>query len=199
MVGGVIADRFDRRRVLLVTQVVMSLAALSLAVLTWLDVITVWHILVISFASAFFFAVDNPTRQALVPDLVGKRLVTSAIGLNSAAWNGAAVIGPSIAGVLLSVISVAGLFFWNGISYAAVIAAILLMPPLPERTISRRSVFGQLADGMRYIGSRRAVWGLLLLISIPSVLARPYLQLMPVFARDILKVGASGYGVLMAA
>ena len=197
--GGVIADRFNRRRVLVVTQLVMMTAALALAALTWTGVVTVWHILAISFASSIFFAVDNPTRQALVPDLVGKQHLTSAIGLNAAAWNGAAVIGPSIAGVLLVAVSAAGLFFLNGLSYLGVVLAVLAMPPLPARAVSRRSVAGQLADGMGYIRTRRPVWGLLLLIAIPSVLARPYLQLMPYFARNVLDRGSTGYGVLMAA
>jgi MFS family permease len=197
--GGVIADRFDRRRVLVVTQCAMLVSALVLAALTWTGVVTVWHILLISFVSAFFFAVDNPTRQALVPDLVGREQLSSAIGLNSAAWNGAAIIGPSIAGALLALISAAGLFFLNGVSYIGVVLAVLVMPQLPRRELSRRSVTGQLADGMGYIRSRRAVWGLLLLIAIPSVLARPYVQLMPFFARNVLHRGATGYGILMAA
>jgi MFS family permease len=199
LVGGVIADRFDRAKVLFITQVILSLGSILLAALTWLGVVTVWHILAITFVTAVAFAIDNPTRQALVPDLVGRQHVTSAIGLNSAAWNGAAILGPSVAGALLAVMSAGGLFFLNGISRAPVLYAIVKMPPLPERARSRRSALEQLADGMRYVGAHRMVWGLLLLIAIPSVLARPYVQLMPFFARDVLHAGATGYGILMAA
>jgi MFS family permease len=199
LVGGVLADRFDRRRILLVTQSVAGVGSLLLAVLTATGYVTVWHILTISFVVSVFFAVDNPTRQALVPDLVGKERLTSAIGLNSAAWNGAAVIGPSVAGVLIAVISISGAFFLNAISYLAVIWAVLVMPELPRKALQRRSMAAQLADGMRYIRRYQTVWGILLLISIPSLCARPYIQMMPVFARDVLGLGASGYGVLMAA
>ena len=199
LIGGVLADRFDRRRILIVTQSVAMISSILLAVLVMLDVVTVWHILTISFISSIFFAADNPTRQALVPDLVGKERLTSAIGLNSAAWNGAAVIGPSIAGILIAVVGVAGAFALNAASYLAVMGAVITMPELPRYSRTQRSVAGQLADGMRYISGERAIWGILLLIAIPSLGARPYIQMMPVFARDILGLGATGYGVLMAA
>ncbi len=199
LIGGVLADRFDRRRILIVTQSVAMISSILLATLVIFDVVTVWHILTISFITSVFFAADNPTRQALVPDLVGKERLTSAIGLNSAAWNGAAVIGPSIAGILIAVVGVAGAFVLNAVSYIAVMGAVITMPELPRYASTRRSVAGQLADGMRYIGGQRAIWGILLLIAIPSLGARPYIQMMPVFARDVLGLGATGYGVLMAA
>lgn len=199
LIGGVLADRFDRRRILIVTQSVAMISSVLLAALVILDVVTVWHILTISFISSVFFAADNPTRQALVPDLVGKERLTSAIGLNSAAWNGAAVIGPSIAGILIAVVGVSGAFLLNAASYLAVMGVVVTMPELPRYASTKRSVAGQLADGMRYISEHRAIWGILFLIAIPSLGARPYLQMMPVFARDILGLGATGYGVLMAA
>jgi len=121
------------------------------------------------------------------------------VGLNSAAWNGAAIIGPSIAGVLLAVMSAAGLFMLNGLSYFAVIGALFVLPELPRRAVARRSAVGQLADGLRYISEYRLIWGMLLLIAVPSIVARPYVQLMPVFARDVLGRGSAGYGLLMAA
>jgi len=199
LVGGVLADRFDRRRILIVTQLVAMISALILAILVVVDSVEIWHVLLIAFVSSIFFAVDNPTRQALVPDLVGKERLTSAIGLNSAAWNAAAVVSPSVAGILIAVVSIAGAFFLNAASYLAVIAAVVLMPPLPLKTASRGSMLSQLAAGVSYIRSERIVWGILILIAIPSVLARPYIQMMPVFARDVLNMGATGYGVLMAA
>ncbi len=199
LIGGVLADRFDRRRILIVTQSVAMISSILLAVLVITDVVTVWHILTISFISSIFFAADNPTRQALVPDLVGRERLTSAIGLNAAAWNGAAVIGPSIAGILIAVVGVSGAFALNAASYLAVMGVVMTMPELPRYASTKRSVAGQLADGMRYIGGQRAIWGILLLFAIPSLGARPYIQMMPVFARDVLGLGATGYGVLMAA
>jgi MFS family permease len=199
LIGGVIADRFDRRRILIVTQIIAAISAGLLGVLVITDLVRIWHVLLIAFVSSIFFAVDNPTRQALVPDLVGRDRLTSAIGLNSAAWNAAAVVGPSIAGILIAAVSIAGAFLLNAVSYLAVIGAVLTMPALTKQSGARRSMLAQLGDGLAYIRSRRVVWGILLLIAIPSILARPYIQMMPVFARDILGLGATGYGVLMAA
>ncbi len=199
LVGGVLADRFSRTRILMVTQTVMALSSLVIALLTVAGLITVWHILLISFISSVFFAVDNPTRQALVPDLVGRDRLASAIGLNSAAWNAAAIIGPSVAGVLIAVVSISGAFFLNAASYIPVLIAVAMIPPLERRAHASHSMFRQLSEGLGYIRSDRAIWGILLLIAVPSIAARPYTQMMPVFARDILGLGATGFGVLMAA
>ncbi|HMM43880.1 MAG TPA: MFS transporter, partial [Thermomicrobiales bacterium] len=166
--------------------------------LTVAGVITVWHILVISFISSVFFAVDNPTRQALVPDLVGRDHLASAIGLNSAAWNAAAIIGPSVAGVLIPVVSISGGFNVM-VDANTVLPAGAMTPPLERRAQASRSMLRQLSEGLDYIRSDRTIWGILLLIAVPSVAARPYTQMMPVFARDILGLGATGFGVLMAA
>ena len=199
LVGGVLADRFSRTRILMVTQAGMALSSLVIALLTVSGLITVWHLLVISFVSSVFFAVDNPTRQALVPDLVGRDRLTSAIGLNSAAWNAAAIIGPSIAGILIAAVSISGAFFLNAASYIPVLIAVAIIPPLERRAPTSRSMIRQLSEGLGYIRSDRAIWGILLLIAVPSIAARPYTQMMPVFARDILGLGATGFGVLMAA
>ncbi len=199
LVGGVLADRFPRTRILMITQTVMALSSLAIALLTIAGLITVWHILAISFISSVFFAVDNPTRQALVPDLVGRERLASAIGLNSAAWNAAAIIGPSVAGILIAVISISGAFFLNAASYIPVIIAVAMIPPIERRARTSHSMLRQLGDGLGYIRSDRAIWGILLLIAIPSIAARPYTQMMPVFARDVLGLGATGFGVLMAA
>ncbi|MCC6934881.1 MAG: MFS transporter [Thermomicrobiales bacterium] len=199
LVGGVLADRFSRTRILMITQSVMALSSLVIAILTVAGVITVWHLLVISFISSVFFSVDNPTRQALVPDLVGRDKLASAIGLNSAAWNAAAIIGPSVAGVLIAAVSISGAFFLNAASYIPVLIVVGLIPRVERKVTASRSMSRQLSEGLSYIRSDRIIWGILLLIAIPSVVARPYTQMMPVFARDVLGLGATGFGVLMAA
>lgn len=199
LVGGVLADRFSRTRILMITQSVMALSSLVIAILTVAGVITVWHLLVISFISSVFFSVDNPTRQALVPDLVGRDKLASAIGLNSAAWNAAAIIGPSVAGVLIAAVSISGAFFLNAASYIPVLIVVGLIPRVERKVTASRSMSRQLSEGLSYIRSDRIIWCILLLIAIPSVVARPYTQMMPVFARDVLGLGATGFGVLMAA
>ncbi|MCO5176789.1 MAG: MFS transporter [Thermomicrobiales bacterium] len=183
----------------MITQTVMALSSLVIAILTVAGVITVWHLLIISFISSVFFSVDNPTRQALVPDLVGREKLASAIGLNSAAWNAAAIIGPSVAGILIAAVSISGAFFLNAASYIPVLIVVAMIPRVERKATTSRSMTRQLNEGLAYIKSDRIIWGILLLIAIPSVVARPYTQMMPVFARDVLGLGATGFGVLMAA
>src|SRR5437588_2648061 len=125
--AGAVADRVDRRRLLLVTQSTAGVLALLLAVLTSTGVVRVWEIMAIAFLSATTMAFDNPSRQALVPDMVGRDRLMNAVGLNSAAWNGAAVIGPSLAGVAIGVVGVAGCFYLNAASFLAVVWALWAM------------------------------------------------------------------------
>jgi len=196
--GGVLADRLDRRKVLLVTQASAGMLALALGLLDAFGIVAIWHILLIAFLSAVVMAIDNPTRQALVPDLVGKENIPSAVGLNSAAWNGAAVVGPALAGLLVAAIGTAGAFLLNGVSYLAVLAVVYRMPAQPPKGDMRESILQNLVAGLRYIRSDRRIWGLMLTISVPTFFGRPYLQFMPVFAQNVLRVGAGGYGALMA-
>ena len=192
LIGGVLADRLDRRRLLLFTQTTAGLLALILGVLDLTGVVTVWQILVLAFLSAVVMAVDNPTRQAFVPDLVGTN-IASAVGLNSAAWNAAAVIGPSLAGVLVATISTAGAFFLNGLSYVAVVYAVWRIAPRPLQARKRQSILENLSDGLSFILKDRRIWGLVVVLAVPTFLAGPYSQFMPIFAQDVLHRGAGGY------
>ncbi|MBX6342782.1 MAG: MFS transporter, partial [Thermomicrobiaceae bacterium] len=198
LIGGVLADRIERRTMLLFTQTSAGLLALLLGLLNAAGVVTIWHILVISFLSSTVMALDNPARQALVPDLVGKDRIPSAVGLNSAAWNGAAVIGPSVAGVLVAWVSTAGAFILNGLSYFAVVWAVWTLPRQP-RLGGQQPMLKNLLAGLDFIRRDRRIWGLMLVAAVPALLGRPYQQLMPIFARDVLHGDASAYGVLMAA
>jgi MFS family permease len=154
----------------------------------------------IAFCSAATMSFDVPARQSLVPDLVGKDRLMNAVGLNSAAWNGAAVIGPSLAGVMLGLIGPAGCFWLNAVSYLAVVVSVARM-----RTGGRRSVkkdagmWASLKEGIGFIRGNPVVLALCALAAGSSLFGRPYQQLMPVFARDVLGGGPSAYGALMAA
>jgi MFS family permease len=199
LIGGVLADRLDRRRLLIFTQTSAGVVALLLGLLDFTGIITVWQILFLSFCSACIMAIDNPTRQALVPDLVGKENIASAVGLNSAAWNAAAVIGPSIAGVLVAAISTAGAFFLNSVSYLVVVYAVWRISPRPRQPRSGQSILQNLTAGLSFITKDRRIWGLVVVLAVPTFFGSPYIQFMPIFAQDILHRGAGGYGVLMAA
>jgi MFS family permease len=197
--GGVLADRVDRRRLLLFTQSSAAFLAIILGFLDLTGLVTVWQILLLAFLSSVVMAIDNPARQALVPDLVGKENIASAVGLNSAAWNSAAIIGPSVAGVLVAAISTAGAFFINGVSYFAVVFALWRIKPRPQVPRAPQSLLQNLTGGLRFMLADRRIWGLIIVLSVPTFLGRPYLQLMPIFASNVLHRGAGGYGFLMAA
>ncbi|ACM06971.1 MFS transporter [Thermomicrobium roseum] len=197
LVGGAVADRVDRRRILLVTQSLAALLALLLGILDLTGTIRPWQILAIAFATATVMAFDNPARQAMVPGLVGNDRVASAVGLNSAAWNAAAVIGPSLAGLLVAAAGTGWAFVLNGVSYLPVLWAVWTIAPAPPERTSTTSLLVHVRVGLRAVRHDRRLLGLLTLLAVPTFLGRPYLQLMPVFARDILHTSAAGYGALM--
>ena len=199
LAGGVVADRVDRRRLLLTTQAIVGGLSLLLAVLTSLEIVTVWQIMTIAFLSASVMSFDMPARQAMVPDLVGKDRLMNAVGLNSAAFSGAAVIGPSLAGVLIGANGVAGCFYLNAVSFLATIAALLVIRAPGKGGAKRGAMWDKLTEGLRYIRGHRVVFALFALVAVPSLFGRPYQQLMPVFARDVLGGGPRLYGLLMAA
>jgi len=196
--AGVVADRVDRRKLLIVTQSLAGVFALILGILTSMGVITVWMIMVLAFMSAAVAAFDNPTRQALVPDIVGKEYIANAVALQSAAFNGTGILGPSLAGLALGFIGIAACFYINAISFIAVIIALFLMASVPNRTMRKQTMFENLREGFRYVRGNRTVGALLILIALVGLLGRPYSQLMPAVQRDVLHVGATGLGMLMA-
>ncbi|MBE3590816.1 MAG: MFS transporter [Firmicutes bacterium] len=199
LVGGAAADRFDRRRLLYVTNTAAAVLSLLLAVLTWTGTVRVWHILAIGLLSAAVLSFDQPTRQAFIPTLVPRELLMNAISLNSMTFNGAAVFGPALAGALVPWIGLGGNFFLNALSYAAVPLALwrMKLPPQPER--APRRVADDLREGLRYVRGRPDLLALLAAAAGLSFFARSYVALLPVFARDILKAGVQGLGLLMAA
>jgi MFS family permease len=196
--AGVVADRVDRRKLLIVTQTLAGVFALALGILTSMGIITVWMIMVLAFVSAAVAAFDNPTRQALVPDIVGKEYVANAVALQSAAFNGTGILGPSLAGLALGFIGIAACFYINAISFLAVIIALFLMSSVPNRVMRKQTMFQNLREGFGYVRSNRTVAALLLLIALVGLLGRPYTQLMPAVQQDVLHVGATGLGLLMA-
>ena len=200
--GGVVADRVPRLRLLKVTQITALCLALVLAVLTSAGVITVWQIALLSLLSGTVNAFDQPTRQALLPDLVRREDLTNAIALNSAAWQGAAMFGPALAGLAIGWVGIAGAFYANAASFLAVVAALLLMRGVPERSADAREprgLFDDLAQGLRYVRATRLVWTLLVLSVVTSVFGRSYVQLLPAFAGAVLHVGPRELGLMMSA
>ena len=198
--AGVLADRVDRRRLLLCTQALSCTLATTLAALTAAGAVRIWYVLALTFLSGTVMAFHMPTWQAVIPDLVGKERLVNAVGLNSAAFNGAAVVGPAIAGVVLGAFGPAACFAINAASYLAVVAALLaIRTPSVGQAGGAVNLAENVGTGLRFIGRRRLILALFALAAIVSLAARPYLQLLPIFARDVLGGDARLYGSLMAA
>jgi len=198
--GGVVADRVNKRKLIITTQTCAMLLAFTLAILVTLKIIQVWHIVMLAFFLGTVNSFDTPTRQAFVVEMVGKEDLTNAIGLNSAMFNTARMVGPAVAGLLIAALGVAGCFWLNGVSFIAVIIGLAFI----QNTFKAERREGgtplkNLLEGLRYLWSNKVVLALIANVAVSSIFGMPYMMLMPVFAKQILKGGPSTYGVLLAA
>jgi MFS family permease len=198
--AGVIADRTDKRRTVIITQTLSMLLAFVLAGLALTRVVTVWQVMGLAAVLGVVNAFDIPTRQSFLIEIVGKEDLMNAIALNSSMFNAARVVGPAIAGALIGLVGVGMCFLLNGVSYIAVIASLLAMrlPPFQPRP-SATSAWSGFREVLVFLRSDRRVETLVVLTAILSVFGFPFLVMMPVFARDVLHVNAAGYGALTAA
>jgi len=198
--GGALADRGDRRRIIIVTQTCSMVLPLVLAALTFTGAVRVWHVFVLATCLGIVNAFDIPTRQAFLVEMVGHEDLMNAIALNSSMVNGARVVGPAVAGLLVAAVGEAWCFLLNGLSYTAVIAGLLMMHVQARtRAAATASAWHQAVEGFRFAVRAAPVRTLLMLIGIVSFAGMPYAVLMPVFAESILHGGARGLGLLMAA
>ena len=198
--GGIVADRINRQRVVIGTQISSMILALVLATLTLTGVIQVWHIFVLGGLLGVVNAFDIPARQSFLVDMVGKEDLMNAIALNSSMFNGARIIGPAVAGILVAKIGEGWCFFANALSYIAVIAGLLMMRvSRPARLAPHGPALAHLIEGYRFARHTAPIRALLLLLGLVSLVAMPYTVLMPVFADQILHGGARGLGILMGA
>jgi MFS family permease len=197
--GGIAADRFNRRRIVIGTQNAAMVLAFILAALTLSNRVHVWHIFVLASLLGFVNAFDIPGRQSFLVDMVGKDDLMNAIALNSSMFNGARIIGPAVAGILVAKIGEGWCFFANGISYIAVIVGLLLMNVhSPARAVGA-SPLEHMMEGFRFVNRTAPIRALLLLLGVVSLVGMPYVVLMPIFADQILHGGARGLGILMGA
>lgn len=199
--AGVVADRFDRHKVLLTTQAFSMLQATTLAVLVLIETIQIWHVLVLSTILGIINAYDIATRQAFVIQMVDKREdVSNAIALNSSMFNVARLVGPSVAGVLIAAVGEGICFLINAVSYIAVIGSLLLMRLKPfEQVVEKRKVWQSLKEGFSYAFGFPPIRALISIVACLSLFGMPFSVLMPVFARDILHGNANTLGYLMGA
>jgi MFS family permease len=205
LAGGVLADVFDRRRLLVAAQVGSGLSALTLGILISTGTVQPWMILVLSFITGSCMSLAGPSYQALTVELVDRCDLSNAIALNSTQFQLSRVIGPMFAGVALKMFGVAGCFYLNAISYVAVVVALLSVRLLrsraterPRPTSDRFSAFWQdLVAGLKYVWGRPRVFWLLMISAWTSLFGTPYLTMLPVFAHDVFHLGDSGFALMM--
>ena len=209
LIGGVLADRLDRRRTLLMSQYVQTSTAITLAALVYFGHIQIWHILALSFITGCAQAFGGPAYQSLIPSLVQKRDLTNAIALNSIQFNVARVLGPLFAGAVLSLFAnwgfsesspeaMAACFTLNALSYLVVIYALVSLHVKHIPPLTTQPMLDELRSGVRYVRSTPAIPPLIVLAFATTFLGMPLLTLLPVYARDIYQQGVGEYSRMMA-
>jgi len=198
--GGVVADRMNKRKILIFTQSAFMLLAFLLAVLTQAKIITPYQIMFLAVLNGIVMAFDGPARQAVVAELVEKKHLLNAIALNSIAFNASRIIGPALAGILIASIGMSGCFYINGISFFAVLVALLSIR-MNDRLKEDRNLpsLDALKAGFKIINDNRIMLVLITIVGAVSLFGVSYVILMPVFAHDVLRVGIKGMGYLMSA
>jgi MFS family permease len=199
--AGVLIDRMNKHRIIIATQVLLMLQAFILTFLVFSDIVEVWQIIILNIFLGAVNAFDLPARQSFVIEMVEKREdLSNAIALNSSIFNSARLAGPSIAGILISVTGEGICFLINGISYIAVIAALLLMTIKPHQLEAKHSdIFQGFKEGIKYTFGFIPIRIILLMIALISIVGMPYTILMPIFAKEILHGGPHTLGFLMGA
>jgi MFS family permease len=198
-IGGITADRVNRQRIVIATQTFSMLLAFVLAALTLTGKIQVWHVFVLAALLGMVNAFDIPGRQSFLVDMVGKEDLMNAIALNSSMFNGARVIGPAVAGVLVARLGEGWCFFANAVSYIAVIVGLLLMRVHAAPRVSRGSPLANIVEGFRFVEHTAPIRTLLLLLGVVSVTGMPYVVLMPIFADRVLHGGGQEFASLIGA
>lgn len=199
--AGVLADRMDRRRLLVITNVVGALVAFTLALLTTLGVVAYWHVLLLAFLAGLTFTIQQPANQAVVSTIVDRKALGNAIALNAAQFNSLRIVAPTLAGLFIAA-GVLELGFWVQAAAFAIVAWILARLSIPSTHAADRvqaALWTDLADGMRYVRSSRVLATIILLPAVPALLVLNYITFLPFYARDILLIGPAGMGLLTGA
>jgi MFS family permease len=198
--AGVAADRMDRRKLLLYTQWALIITAVAMGALVASPYLRVWHIFLFTLITGIAWTITEPVRMSMIPNVVPKEDLANAVALNSGGFNLMKVIGPALGGGLIAWFGAADNFFVQAIAYSGVLAMIYLMHvPSHHAEAKRDTALANLKEGFAYVWSTPAVLALLTLAYVPRVFAVPYQTLMPVFQKDVLKIGPEGLGLLMAA
>ena len=198
LVGGVLADRFPKRSLLVATQTTSALLAAALALLVWSGQVQLWQVYALALGLGIVNALDMPTRQAFVVDMVGKDDLMNAIALNSSLFNAARIVGPALAGLLLATVGMAACFGINAVSYLAVIAGLLLMRLEPGRRQPAGGDIARLREGLAYVRRTPGVYFPIILVGLVGTFGMNFAVWVPLLAKHDLDVGAGGFGILMS-
>lgn len=197
-IGGYVADRFPRRTILLITQSASMIMPLILAALVLFDMVQVWHVALLAGLLAVVFSFDMPARQAFVIDMVGREDLPNAIGLNSGVFNSARVAGPAVAGIVMALVGIGYCFLINGISYIAVVAALLMMRLGKAQKVRQSGSFAsRVLAGFSYVRRDKRVFGLMALLAVVGVFGFSYTRILPAFARDIFGAKDVGFAQML--
>jgi MFS family permease len=197
--GGVIADRVDKRRVLMLTQAVMGFLALALGIVTLTGSVRLWMVYLLALLLGLVTAMDNPARQSFVMEMVGRAQVTNAVSLNSAVFTGARVVGPAIAGIVISLVGTGWCFVINAVSFAAVVLALVAMDPSRlQRAQATTRRHGLVMEGLRFAWSRPDIRVPLVILAVVGTLALNWTVILPLLARNTFHGDAGTYGLLFA-
>jgi MFS family permease len=197
LISGTLADRYDRKRLLLWTQLALAVLSLGLAILDDSGSIQAWQIYTFTFISAAVGSFDGPARQALFPSLVPRSALPNAIALNSLLWKGAALLGPSLGGIAISLLGTSGAFYANAGSFLVVVVALLMMRGYSPAAEKRHDFFGEMKDGFTYMVSKPIILGVMVMEAVSSVFGLDHAML-TIFASDVFRVGAHGFGFLQS-
>jgi len=196
--AGAVADRFAKRNILLVTQTVAMLQALALAALVYSGLIHVWHVMVLATLLGIVQSFDMPSRHAMVIEVSSREDVLNAVSLNSSAFNAGRIVGPAVAGMLISARGTADCFLINGISYIATIIALWGIAPRRPTVLASGRMLTQIRDGLVWVKGQPVARGLLAMIGVTSLFAMTYATLLPVFAEKVFGMSSAGYGFLLS-
>ncbi len=197
--GGIAADRFRKRNLLLLTQALSILPAVLLGILIDINMAAVWQVALIAAFLGTVNAFDIPARQSFMAELVGKENLTNAVALNSAAFHGARMTGPVIAGIAIANFGLSACFYLNAVSFLAVIVALSKIRTVGEAKISSQGILKDLIEGIQFMRNKPEIYRIIIMIAIFSLLAMPFVTLLPIFAVEVLKTGSAGFGFLVGA
>jgi MFS family permease len=198
--GGAIADRFDRRRVLMITQTLAMIQATVYWLAVWFNVIAFWHIVVLSLFLGVVNTINQTARQSLVNSLVPREELLNAIGLQSSVFNFSKILGPSAGGIIIAYIGIADCFLVNALSFVALIINLKLMQlPSWEAKAGRQNIWEDIKEGVTYVRGSRRIMHIISISYIMAMFGAPYNRFVPIFATNTLHVGPTGFGILMSA